>query len=135
NDAIKNQKYEFAAIGYAIKAWDFQILTDYHGPIVIEDLYNPNRLIYDYNDQPDVYKRVQTLCDTALYYLSLKSPIDQTALVQKYDFLYAGNMDRWKKFIHGIKALGYSRYINKPDFVSNYADSVIKYASISFETL
>src|SRR5690606_22797542 len=92
-------------------------------------------LIYDYNDQPDVYKRVQTLCDTALYYLSLKSPIDQTALVQKYDFLYAGNMDRWKKFIHGIKALGYSRYINKPDFVSNYADSVIKYASISFETL
>lgn len=135
NDAIANEKYEFAAIGYAIKAWDFQTLTDYHGPLPIEGLYHPTRLIYDYHDQPYVYEKVQKYCDTALHYLSLTSPLDQASLLQKYDFMYFGNMERWKKFVHGIKALNYSRYINKPDFLANYADSVLKYIGVSFETL
>lgn len=131
--AKEKEKNEFAGIGYAIKAWDFQILTDYHGPIPINDLYHPTRLIYDYEDQPEVYKRVIALCDTALMYLAKPSDFDYTALLQKYDYLYNGNMARWKKFVYGIKAMNYSRYMNKPDFKTNYADSVLKYIDLSFE--
>ena len=133
SEAKASQKNEFAGIGYAIKAWDFQTLTDYHGPIPINDLYHPTRLIYDYEDQPEVYKRVIALCDTALSFLEKPSPLDYTSLLQKYDYLYSGNMARWKKFVYGIKAMNYSRYINKPDFESNYADSVLKYIELSFE--
>ncbi|MGH2622577.1 MAG: SusD/RagB family nutrient-binding outer membrane lipoprotein, partial [Sphingobacterium sp.] len=31
-----NKKYEFTGIGYAIKAFDYQLLTDYHGPVVLD---------------------------------------------------------------------------------------------------
>jgi len=135
SDAIAKQKYEFAAIGYAIKAWDFQTLTDYHGPLPIEGLYHPTKLIYDYHDQPYIYEKVQRFCDTALFYLAMESPLDQAPLLAKYDYIYFGSMARWKKFVHGIKALNYSRYINKPDFVEKYADSVLKYVALSFETI
>lgn len=130
-DAIANKKYEFAAIGYAIKAFDYQVLTDYHGPIILDGAYE-DRLQFEYRDQPDVYKRVQAWCDTALYYLSLKSPGDYSAALTKYDYMYNGNMERWRKFVYGIKAMNYARYINKPDFLTNYADSVIKYSTLSF---
>ncbi|MGH2624766.1 MAG: SusD/RagB family nutrient-binding outer membrane lipoprotein, partial [Sphingobacterium sp.] len=91
-----------------------------------------DRLQFEYKDQPDVYKKVQVWCDSALYFLSQESFADNTALLAKYDYLYNGNMERWRKFIYGIKALNYARYINKPDFVTNYADSVMKYTSLSF---
>lgn len=133
-DAIEIGKYEFVGLGYAIKAWDFQTLTDYHGPIPINDLYHPTKLIYDYEDQPEVYKRVIALCDTALMYLEKESTFDYKPLLQKYDYLYGGDMAKWKKFVYGVKAMNYSRYINKPDFLTNYADSVLKYIALSFET-
>lgn len=126
-----NKKYEFTAIGYAIKAFDYQLLTDYHGPVVLDGAFE-DRLQFEYKDQPDVYKKVQVWCDSALYFLSQESFADNAALLVKYDYLYNGNMERWRKFIYGIKALNYSRYINKPDFVTNYADSVLKYTSLSF---
>ena len=130
-ETVLNKKYEFAGIGYAIKAFDYQLLTDYHGPIVLDGAFE-NRLQFEYKDQPDVYPRVQAWCDTALYYFSQTSLADNRALLTKYDYLYSGNMERWKKFVYGIKALNYARYINKPDFLTTYADSVIKYTSLSF---
>jgi len=130
-DSKVSKKYEFTAIGYAIKAFDYQLLTDYHGPIVLDGAYE-DRLQFEYKDQPDVYKRVQVWCDSALYFLDQKSMADNTGILSKYDFMYGGNMERWRKFIYGIKALNYARYINKPDFLTNYADSVMKYTSLSF---
>lgn len=132
-DAKQTGKNEFVGLGYAIKAWDFQTLTDYHGPIPINDLYHPTNLIYDYEDQPEVYKRVIAFCDTALMYLEKPSSFDYKPLLQKYDYLYSGDMAKWKKFVYGVKAMNYSRYINKPDFLTNYADSVLKYIALSFE--
>lgn len=133
-DSKAKENNELTGIGYAIKAWDFQTLTDYHGPMPINDLYHDTKLIYDYVDQPEVYKRVIALCDTALQYLNTPSDYDYISLFRKYDYLFSGNMERWKKFVYGIKAMNYSRYINKPDFLTNYADSVIKYIDLSFES-
>jgi len=132
-NSAEEGKNEFTGIGYAIMAWDFQTLTDYHGPIPINDLYHDTRLIYEYEDQPEVYKKVISYCDTALKYLNTPSDFNYGPLLQKYDYLYNGNIARWKKFVYGIKAMNYSRYINKPDFTTSYADSVLKYIELSFE--
>lgn len=133
-DAKASKKYEFAAIGFAIKAFDYQLLTDYHGPVVLDGAYEEKRLQFEYKDQPDVYKRVQLWCDSALYFLDQKSFSDNKALLNKYDYIYNGNMERWRKFIYGVKAMNYARYINKPDFIQNYADSVMKYTALSFSS-
>ncbi|SUI97377.1 Starch-binding associating with outer membrane [Sphingobacterium spiritivorum] len=133
-DAIKNEKYEYAAIGYAIKAWGYQMLTDYHGPVILDEALRNDLLKFKYQDQPEVYAKVRQWCDSSLYYMTLKSPLNYSANLNSAsgDNLYRGNMDRWKKFVYGILALQYSHLVNKPEFSSQYADSVIRYADLSF---
>ncbi|QIH31610.1 SusD/RagB family nutrient-binding outer membrane lipoprotein [Sphingobacterium sp. DR205] len=136
NDAITNKKYEYAAIGYAVKAWGYQMLTDYHGPIILDEALRTQQLSFKYNDQPDVYAKVRVWCDSALYYLDQKSPVDYSANLnsKKGDNLFRGNMDRWRKFVYGIRALQYIHLVNKPDFKEKYADSIAYFVDRSFDS-
>lgn len=136
DDAITNKKYEYAGIAYAVKAWGYQMLTDYHGPVILDEALKPQQLLFTYNDQPDVYERVRSWCDSALYYFNQTSPFDYSSELrsERGDNLYRGDMERWKKFVYGIKATQYIHLINKSDFKSKLADSVIRYVDLSFDS-
>ncbi|MFD2554382.1 SusD/RagB family nutrient-binding outer membrane lipoprotein [Sphingobacterium tabacisoli] len=130
-------KTEFVGIGYAIKAWAYQMLTDLHGPIVLDQAFEENRLSFAYQDQPEVYAKVRQWCDSALKYLNAK-PIQSSAKhLASYsgDNIYGGDLIKWTKFTHAIRAIQYSRLINKPAFKTSYADSVLKYTDLSFANL
>ena len=134
NDGIKNKKYAFAGIGYAIKAWSYQMATDLHGPIILDSAFDPSLLSFPYQDQPDVYARVREWTDLSLKYLSMESPVDYSALLRSAsgDNIYGGDLNKWKKFNYALLALQYSHLVNKPEFKTKYADSVIKYVDLSF---
>lgn len=131
-DAVENEKYEYAAIGYAVKAWGYQMLTDYHGPVIMKEALR-DQLSFKYDDQKDVYAQVRVWCDSALYYMDQKSPLDYSANLssEKGDNLFRGDMEKWRKFVYGIRALQYIHLVNKPDFKSKYADSVLYYVNQS----
>ena len=134
-DAIENEKYEYAAIGYAIKAWGYQMLTDYHGPIILDEALR-DQLSFTYQDQKDVYAKVRLWCDSSLYFMDQKSPLDygRSLNSEKGDNLFRGNMDRWRKFIYAIRATQYIHMVNKPDFATKYADSVAYFVDLSFNS-
>ncbi|QBQ39732.1 SusD/RagB family nutrient-binding outer membrane lipoprotein [Sphingobacterium psychroaquaticum] len=134
-DAIENEKYEYAAIGYAVKAWGYQMLTDYHGPVILDEALR-DQLSFTYQDQKEVYAKVRLWCDSALFFLDQKSPLDYSGSLssEKGDNLFRGNMERWRKFIYAIKATQYIHLINKPDFASKYADSVVYFVDKSFSS-
>ena len=136
DDAIANKKYEMAGMGYAIRAWGFQMLTDYHGPVILSEAFRPQQLKFKYDDQDLVYEKVREWCDSALYYFSLQSPVDYTGTLssEKTDNLYRGNISKWKRFVYGIKATQLGHLINKTEFKTQYADSIIKYVDLSFES-
>ncbi len=133
-DGIDNQKYEYVGIGYAIKAWAYQMTTDMHGPIILDRAFDPGLLAFPYQDQPDVYARVREWSKLSLQYLDKKSPADYSAKLRSTsgDNIYSGDMTKWKKFVYGLLALQYSHLVNKPEFNTSYADSVIKYTDLSF---
>lgn len=132
-DAEANQKYEYAGIGYAIKAWTYQITTDQYGAIILDDAFS-NKLTYYYQDQPDVYARVEQWSQKALKYMSMTSPVSYAAQLSgpTGDGIYKGDMSKWKKFVYALLATHYGHLINKTDFKGKYADSVIKYVDLSF---
>lgn len=136
DDAIANQKYEYAGIGYAVKAWGYQMLTDYHGPIIMDEALRAQQLRFSYNDQDEVYAKVREWCDSALYYFDQQSPVDYINSLnsEKGDNLYRGNIARWKKFVYGLKATQFNHLVNKSEYQSRYADSVIRYVDLSFES-
>lgn len=133
-DGLAKQKYEFVGIGYAIKAWAYQITTDYHGPIILDEAFKPNTLFYKYQDQPEVYAKVREWSNLAIKYLNMESPTNQSTFLRGVtgDGIYGGDMSKWKKFVYANLALQYSHLVNKSKFVTHYADSVIKYTDLSF---
>jgi len=135
NDALTEKKYEMAGMAYAIKAWGYQMLTDYHGPVILDEALR-DQLKFTYNDQDEVYAKVREWCDSALYYFDQQSPSDFSGFLssEKGDNLYRGNIGQWKKFVYGLKATQYNHLVNKSDYVTHYADSVIKYVDLSFES-
>lgn len=134
-DGIENKKYEYAGIGYAIKAWSFQMTTDMYGEIILDEAFtDPNKLTFRYQYQRDVYERVREWSNLAIKYLNMKSPVDYSGALSggSGDFMYRGDVNKWKKFVYGNLALQYGHLINKPNFATTYADSVLKYVDLSF---
>jgi hypothetical protein len=133
-DGVEKEKWAYAGIGMAIKAWSFQTLTDYHGPVILDQAFDTTRLTFNYQDQPEVYAKVREWAYLALNYLDREGKIDYTAVLAGAtgDQIYRGDRAKWKKFVYGLLALHYSHLINKAEFKTAYADSVIKFANLSF---
>lgn len=134
-DMISNAKAKennsLAGIGYAIKAWGFQMATDSHGPIILDEAF-ADKLNFKYQDQPEVYAKVREWCALAIVHLNKPDVGDYTAKLTANDFMFGGNREKWKKFVYAILATQYSHLINKPEFTTKYADSVVKYVDLSF---
>jgi hypothetical protein len=133
-DGIENKKYEYVGIGYAIKAWSFQMTTDMYGDIILDEAFNPTALSFRYQSQKEVYERVREWNDLAIKYMNMQSPVDYRPLLAgtSGDYIYRGDMAKWKKFVYGNLALHYNHLVNKPNYATTYADSVIKYVDLSF---
>jgi len=134
NDGLANKKYEYVGIGYAIKAWAYQMCTDMYGPIILDDAFKPGLLSFTYQDQPDVYSKVREWSQLSIKYLNMESPISYASALSSVsgDGIYKGDKAKWKKFVYGLLALQYGHLVNKPEFRASYADSVAKYADLSF---
>ncbi|WP_443937355.1 SusD/RagB family nutrient-binding outer membrane lipoprotein [Pedobacter sp. MW01-1-1] len=135
-DSEKNNKWTYAGIGYAIKAWGFQLLTDSHGPVILDQAFEEGRLSFNYQDQPEVYAKVREWCQKALVCFNTPDGANYSAVLAgaSGDLMYKGDREKWKKFIYGLLAQQYSHLTNKPEFANQYADSVVKYTNLSFAT-
>ncbi|WP_316810707.1 SusD/RagB family nutrient-binding outer membrane lipoprotein [Pedobacter heparinus] len=133
-DGIENKKYEYVGIGYALKAWGFQMTTDMYGDIILDEAFKINTLTFRYQSQKEVYERVREWSNLAIKYLNMQSPLDYKPALAgaSGDFMYRGDMNKWKKFVYGNLALHYNHLVNKPNYASTYADSVLKYVELSF---
>jgi hypothetical protein len=125
-DANANNKYWYAGVAKAIRAWSWQTTTDYHGEIILNEAWQPNRFVFAYNEQPDIYNEVVKLCEEALAEFDKE---DVSASLAIGDLVYKGDRDKWKRFVYAILARNAHHISNK----SNYdPDKVIAYVDKSF---
>ena len=129
SDGRNSGRPEYAGAAWALFAFSWLQLTDYHGEVILDEAFKSEQLTFKYNTQEQVYDWVKKCADSALFYFNqVSSPSDGFA-TKGDKYFYGGNIDRWKKFVNGVKALVFHRYINKSTYS---ADSVIKYANLSF---
>ena len=128
-DGRNSGRPEYPGAAWALFAMSWLQLTDYHGEVILDEAFKSEQLTFKYNTQEQVYDWVKVCADSALFYFNqVTSPSDGFA-TKGDKYFYGGNIDRWKKFVYGVKALLYHRYINKANYS---ADSVIKYVDLSF---
>jgi hypothetical protein len=104
HDAIVNTKdlparsnlYNMARI---FQAYAFMILTDEYGSVPYTEggAGYPDQIFFPkYDAQQDIYpKIIQELTEAA-------AALNTTATIETGDLLYAGNVDKWKKFAHSL---------------------------------
>lgn len=130
-DALATNKYDYAGVTCAIRAWGWQNGGDLYDYMIVKQAYEVGRLSFDYDDPSYVYDEVVRNCQTALNYLNLAIKTDGNAGVSttlaKGDYMYYGDRSKWIKFIYGILAQNALHRSNKstfnPDLVKKYVDS------------
>ncbi|TCJ19283.1 SusD/RagB family nutrient-binding outer membrane lipoprotein [Flaviaesturariibacter flavus] len=129
NIAREQKKWDIAGAGLALQAWGWQMLTDYHGEIILKQAFDPNRNTFDYDTQDTVYAVVKRLCEESITYLNRNSDGVGTPIFGRFDIMYRGNVTRWKRFVYGLMAINEHHRIKKADY---NAAAVIRYVDSSF---
>lgn len=128
NISEAEQRWDLAGIGYVLRAWGWQDLTDMHGPIVLKEAYVPGLYSFDYDNEQAVYEEVVRLLKKGIEYLNRTDGTVSASFAAKGDQIYKGDRIKWKRFAYGLLAINMSHLTNKsalykPDQVISYVDS------------
>jgi len=126
----QNQKYDFVGVGYILRAYGWQMLTDYHGPVIVTQAFDSERRVFDYDKQEVVYKEVERLLLLGIENLERTDGLSsQDSGLVEADLIYSGDREKWKKFAYGLLAISKHRLTNKnfydPQEVIDYADQAL----------
>ena len=129
--AAEDKLWDYVGAGYAIQAWSWLTLTDYHGEVILDEAYNTSLLSFKYNTQDKVYDHVRNLCKLALD--NFDKTVSGSDFAQADQWFYGGDINKWRKFIYGILARSYNHLTNKssykPDSVIYYCDKAMQVPS------
>lgn len=124
-------KYDYVAAAFALNAWSWVTVADVHGELPVKQAFEKGRLSFDYDNQNVAYETAMKYCDSSLYYWNLSAGMAKSTLADGDLYFFGGDQAKWKKFVYGVKARIYHRYIAKADYK---ADSVIKYADLAMSS-
>ena len=129
DDATAKEQWDYVGAALAIRAWSWQRTTDQHGEIILKEAWEPNRYVFDYDTQDEVYAEVVRVANLALDNLNKTGAAVDEASLGRGDLVYKGNRAKWIKFVYGVLARNAHRLTNK----STYDPAkVIEYVDKSF---
>jgi hypothetical protein len=128
--AEKDKKYDFVGVGHIMRALGWQVLTDYHGEIIVSQAFDPAKRTFEYDSQEQVYVEIKRLLEEGIKNLERTDGIQPSGL-SKGDLIYAGDKEKWKKFAYGLLAINAHRLSNKSNYDPNV---VLGYLSKAFGT-
>lgn len=128
-DSQTKEEWNYVGMAQALKAWGWQITTDYHGEIILKQAFEPNRFVFDYDTQPEVYAEVVRLANESIKNFSRTDTKGSASKMQGFDLAYNGVADKWIKFNYGLLARNANNLVNKstydPAKVIEYADKAL----------
>jgi hypothetical protein len=142
--AEAEQRWDLLGVGYILKAWGWQQLTDIHGEIIIKEAFDPTKFAFNYDSQEFAYEEIQRLLNLAITNLQRTDGAVDASFLGKTDLIYKGERTKWLKFAYGMLALNLNHYSNKASykpadviaavdksFSSNADDALLLYTGIS----
>jgi len=139
--AEAEERWDLLGVGYILKAWGWQAITDIHGEIIFKEAIDPTKTVFNYDSQEDTYLEIQRLIGLAITNLERTDGAVDAAFLGKTDRVYNGDRTKWLKFAYGMLAVNLNHYSNKgglykPDeviaavdksFASNADDALFAY--------
>ena len=145
--AEAEQRWDSLGVGYVLKAWGWQVLTDMHGEIIVKEAIDPTRFTFDYDTQEYAYTEMQRLLDRRSRTSEDRRRRRSRRTSAKTDKMYNGDRTKWLKLAYGLLALNLNHYPNKAtykpadviaavdkSFASNADDALLTYPGTSTDS-
>lgn len=132
--ALEDEAYTLAGIGYAIKAFSWDFATKMHGDLPMTQAFQSGVLSFEYDYQPAIYEQVRAWAAEAIKYLEMEDNAPYASQVKTNDLVFGGDKAKWIKFAHGVIARNLSSLTNKSDFKEKYAQELLTHAALSLQT-
>jgi hypothetical protein len=112
--AEAEQRWDLLGVGYVLKAWGWQSLTDMHGEIIIKEATNQGTsFTFNYDTQQFAYEETQRLLGEAIKNLQRADGAVDPTYLGRTDKLFGGDRAKWLKLAYGMLAINLSHYSNK----------------------
>lgn len=134
NQSEEAEDWTLAGIGYAMKAFSWDMLTKEHGEVPMKEAYVPGLLTHQYDYQKDVYAQVREWAYKAIELLEKQDNHVYGTKISANDYIYGGSKDKWIKFAYGVLVRNLASLSNKKNFVADYAPELIRCAEKSFQS-
>lgn len=134
DQAIEEEAWTLAGIGYAIKAYSWDYLTKMHGDVPMTEAFVPGLLSHKYDYQDVVFEQVRAWAEQAIEYLEMEDNFAYGSTLTSGDLMYSGDKSKWLKFAHGVIVRNLSALTNKSDFTSKYAQELLQHANMALQS-
>lgn len=115
-DAVKTDKTDYAGVAKAIRGWSWQTTTDHHGDMIVKQMFEPGRFIFDFDPQEEAYKMAEQSCNEALAFFERPGTAASVASLGRGDLVYRGDPTKWVKFTNGVLARLANHISNKSGY-------------------
>ena len=134
NQSLEAEEWTMAGIGYAIKAYSWDLLTKYHGEAPLKQAYEAGRLSHDYDYQPEIMAQAREWALKAIELLEMEDKNSYGTKISSNDLVYGGDKAKWIKFAHSVIVRDLAALTNKTDFKEKYAQDLIAHAALAMQT-
>jgi hypothetical protein len=128
DDAAATNRPTYGGIAKAIWAWSLQSTTDWHGDMIVKQVFEFGRYAFDFDPQEVAYAEAVKWANEALADLAKEDPIS-TGTTARADLVYAGDRAKWTRFVNGVLARNANHLSNKanynPDAVIAFVDKAM----------
>lgn len=128
------ENWTLAGIGYAMKAYSWDIMTKVHGDLPMKQAFVPERLSHDYDYQDEIYPQVREWAYKAVELLEKQDNTNYGNKISANDYIYGGDKAKWIKFAYAVIVKNLASLTNKTDFNTKYAQELIDAAGKSFQS-
>lgn len=108
--AEAEERWDILGVGYILKAWGWQALTDLHGEIIVKEAIDQTKSTFTYDDQEFVYGEVRRLLEEGIKNLERTEGAVDRAYLAQGDKIYNGDREKWLKFAYGLLAMNLNHY-------------------------
>lgn len=115
--AEAEQRWDLLGVGYVLKAWGWQAVTDMHGEVIIKEAINQGSTFsFNYDSQEFAYQEIQRLLGLAITNLQRTDGAVDAVYLGRTDKLFNGDRTKWLKLANGLLAINKSHFTNKASY-------------------
>ena len=132
DQSLEAENWTLAGIGYAMKAFSWDLLTKVNGEAPMKQAYVPGLLSHEYDYQYDIYPQVREWAYEAIRLLQQEDNSAYGNRIKANDYIYGGDKAKWIKFCYAVIARNLASLTNKKDFREKYYDEFMTAVNNAF---